>query len=373
MRVVIVGAGISGMCAAWSLIKLGHQVTLIDQGPIPNPLSASGDQHRNIRRAYGPMDNYARAMDQAFDAWEELWADLGENHLVNCGILSISQREGDGGDVARESLMRHKRPFVDLAPKEAAERYPFLDPNGIRRVVFTPEGGVLLCQKIGAGLNEWLSRNGAELRPNTLVSGVDLKAGAITLASGETLSADHVVVTVGAWTPKLLPGISKPLTTYRAIAVYLDTPAKLTEAWTKAPGIQAIGGDRPGYGLPPVAGTELKIASVAFRRPTNDADADRVAQNSEAAGTLEVFGVVLKDIRAYGVKRVYTCAYTFTNDEHFWRHWEGKGVVVSACSGHGYKYGAAIGRWIGWAVDRKDGALLNSWLRAEAEPPRVRA
>lgn len=366
MHVIIVGAGISGMCAAWSLLKLDHQVTLIDQGPIPNPLSASGDQHRNIRRAYGPLDNYARAMDDAFDAWDALWADLGQSHFVNNGILSISQVEGDAGDEARDSLSRNHRPFVDLSPDEAAVRFPFLNRGGIRRVVFTPEGGILLCQRIGAGLSQWLTRHGARMRPGTLVTEVDLDAARVTLASGETLAGDRVVVTAGAWTPNLLPSIAAPLTAYRAIAVYLETPASLAEVWEAAPGIQAIGGTRSGYGLPPVAGTELKIASGSFRVPISDASANRVSQISEAAGTIEVFKPVLKDLESYRIKRVYTCAYTFTRDEHFWLHWQGKGAVVSACSGHGYKFGAAIGRWIALGIDRNDGVALNAWLRAEA-------
>jgi sarcosine oxidase len=371
MKIIIVGAGISGLCTAWTLVKLGHDVTLIDQGPIPNPLSASGDQHRLIRRAYGSLDNYARAMDQAFASWDELWADLGARHLAEVGILSISQSAGDAGDDALGSLERHKRPFVELGPQDAAARFPFLDPANIRRAIFTEEGGVLLCERIGAGLRRWLDSNGATLMPNTMVASVDLEGGKVSLRSGESLSADRVVVTAGAWIPQLLPDLAAPLQAYRTIAVYLDPPAELAGAWSVAPGIQAIGGSRPGYCLPPVAGTELKIASGSFKVPTTDADANRSAADDEARGTIEVFSTPFRDLHAYTLKRVITCAYTFTRDEHFWLHWGAKGAVVSACSGHGYKFGAAVGRWIGWAVDRNDGEGLRRWLRAEAPWPQV--
>ena len=74
MQVIVVGAGIAGLSSAWSLTKRGHQVTLIEQGAIPNPLAASGDHHRIIRRAYGKASGYGRAITEAYRAWDELWS-----------------------------------------------------------------------------------------------------------------------------------------------------------------------------------------------------------------------------------------------------------------------------------------------------------
>ena len=152
MKVIIVGAGISGLCTAWSLTKGGHEVTLIEKGPIPNPLSASGDQNRMIRRGYRNMDNYARMMPEAFEAWEELWTDLGETHYVECGIMALSRAEGDEGEQVRDSLQGHLGSYETLTPGMMKERFPFLDPTKLRAAYLTRDGGVLLCQKIGASL-----------------------------------------------------------------------------------------------------------------------------------------------------------------------------------------------------------------------------
>ena len=91
MKVAVVGAGIAGLSTAWSLNRRGHEVTLFEQAPqIPNPYAASGDQHRIIRRAYAGADGYARTITEAFEAWGELWADLGRQHYAPCGVLGIS-------------------------------------------------------------------------------------------------------------------------------------------------------------------------------------------------------------------------------------------------------------------------------------------
>ena len=97
MQVIVVGAGIAGLSTAWALTKRGHQVTLLEQGSIPNPLAASGDHHRIIRRAYGKASGYGRAITEAYRAWDELWSDLGESHHDPRGFLCISREAGRRG------------------------------------------------------------------------------------------------------------------------------------------------------------------------------------------------------------------------------------------------------------------------------------
>src|ERR1700743_1578038 len=118
MRVTIVGAGIAGLSTAWSLAKLGHDITLIEQGSIPNPLGASGGRHRMIRRAYGHADGYARTIAEALDCWDLLWNDLGVSHYANCGVLGISQFPNDGAEQFRAGLDRMEFSYEWVSPHE---------------------------------------------------------------------------------------------------------------------------------------------------------------------------------------------------------------------------------------------------------------
>ena len=94
MKTIVVGAGIAGLSTAWALTKRGHAVILFEQATIPNPMGASGDHHRIIRRAYGAGSGYGAAITEAYEAWDELWADLGASHLDPRGFMAVSREPG---------------------------------------------------------------------------------------------------------------------------------------------------------------------------------------------------------------------------------------------------------------------------------------
>lgn len=366
MKVSIAGGGIAGLATAWALTKRGHEVTLVEQGTIPNPLAASGDQHRMIRRGYGSADGYARTISEAFTAWDEMWRDLGRSHQSHRGVLAMSQFEGDEGEKFREGYDRMGEPYELYEPEEAARRYPFLDPATLRYAYFTKAGGALLCQRIARDLARWLTENGATLRLNSRVTAVDAETGKLALSDGSGITADQVIVTAGAWVLRLVPELARDLTLYRTAVAYLTPPADLAAAWAEAPAILDIGGTADAYMLPPIDGTGLKVGAGVMKRPATDPEADRVEKPGEGERLRDLLSPPLARIAEYCVARVQTCAYTFTADDKFLSYRKGKALIVSACSGHGYKFGAAIGRRVAEAVETGDERSLLRWLRAEA-------
>ncbi len=365
MNIIVVGAGISGLSTAWSLVKAGHQVSIVEQGKIPNPLAASGDHHRIIRRAYGKASGYGRLITEAYEAWDEMWADLGENHLDPRGFICVSRQDGDEAEQFREGLIAGDFPFEMVEPEAAVERWPFLEAGTFRYAFFSPEGGALQCRKIAAGLTKWLRENGANVYEDSKVTGVDAETGQVSLDGGGTMQADRVVVTAGAWVLKLFPELGGELTTYRTALAYVEPPADLKAAWVAAPVILDVGGKTDGYMIPPSGGAGMKFGSGLHKVKTSDADWNRQPVEGEGEAIRNLFSPPIARIEEYKVTEVVTCAYTFTADEKFLAHEKGKCLIVSACSGHGYKFGAAVGRQVAIAVQSGDADGLKRWLRAE--------
>lgn len=361
MNIAIVGGGIAGLSSAWAFVRDGHHVTLYEQGSIPNPLSASGDEHRIIRRAYGGLAGYARRIDEAYAAWDELWDDLGEKHLVENGFLIVSRVPGDEAEQYRDGLVAGGYPLELLGTDEAAARFPFLEAGTFRYAGFSPEGGALLCRKIADGLCRWLKANGATVHENTKVTAVH-PAGTVATASG-VAEFDRVVVTAGAWVLGLVPDLAGRLTTYRTAVAYFTPPPDLAPAWVDAPVMLDAGADSDGYAIPPIGGSGLKLGTGNHKRPSAP-DADRTPTADEADAIRKWFSPPLARLDEYRHEKTVTCAYTFTADERFALERRDRLWVISACSGHGYKFGAAVGRRIGRHVPGDETDALIAWLEA---------
>jgi glycine/D-amino acid oxidase-like deaminating enzyme len=364
MRVAIIGGGIAGLSTAWALTKSGVETTLFDRGPIPNPLGASGDHHRIIRRAYGSQGGYQRRITEAYDAWAEMWDDIGHNHLVASGFLLVSLYAGDMGDQMRQGLADQGDPHETLPLEEALRRYPYLDAASISEVTFSPEGGALMCRHIAADLATWLKTNGCEVRHHTEINSLDHDTGELLTANEERFNFDRIIITAGAWAPGLVPQLQSELTPWRTAVAYLEPPADLAEAWAASPVVLETGGTSDGYILPPVRGAGLKFGTGMHKVKNPNPDENREVRPEEGRQILSHFTQSFARLDEYRINDVVSCAYTFTHDEHFIARRLGKTTVVSACSGHGYKFGAAVGRRTARSIIDGDDAALISWIEA---------
>lgn len=342
--VIVVGGGVVGLSTAYALHKAGVGVTVVERGPIPNPLAASADHHRLIRFAYADRRGYAARMPDAFAAWRAMWADLGgpeARYYVPTGVLSVSLEQGDAADRSLRALDKLGFPHERLEGGALARRLPFLEPEGVRFALLTP-GGALMANRILLDLADWLRRSGVPVLEQSPVVAVDADAGRVSLADGRRLSAETVVVAAGIGTAGLLPELGLGLVAQRTVIVYADPPADVIEAYAGAPSWSGLGGGRDLWGLAAVEGLPMKLGRGDLRRA--DPGSDRRMTADEVRAVLDGYRGRFRGAERFHVRWHQANHWTLAPDERFVLARRGRVLVVSACSGHGFKFGALSGR-----------------------------
>jgi sarcosine oxidase subunit beta len=358
MKSIVIGGGIMGLSAARALKKAGHDVVLIEQGTLPNPLGSSVDQHRLIRYPYGAQRGYTRMVRHAYHAWKRLWHDLKMTLYAETGTLVLS---GAGDDWAKQCAETLAAEDVEQLAFDAASvtgRWPMLNGEGIEEAFFCPSGGVLFAEAIVAALSSYLRDRGVTLLTNTSVVAVDAEKGTVRLADKTVLQADHVLVTAGPWTARLLPELEKVARPSRQVVVYLQPPSDLGAAWYQAPMILEIGQTKGFYLVPPRITrdgmrTGLKISDHTFGT-TADPDGNRTATPDEIEAILAKARHRVTDLSQYRVAQSRVCFYDVEAEEKFqFRQFGPRGFAFCGTSGHGFKFGALIGELLADALTGK--------------------
>jgi len=367
---LILGAGIMGLSSAWALSRAGFAVRIVEQDEVPNPRGSSVDDHRLIRHAYGAQAGYMRMIDPAYAAWDLLFAEAGERPYVQTGVLALAEAPGGWLEASDAALRGDGHAMEHLDAAQVAADYPFLQSDGIANAFRLPSGGVLLAKRIVALLARLLAARGVPILRGRAI-GFDPDRATLTLADGETLQADLLVLAAGPWNTRLVPGLAARVRPTRQILVRLAPPPALADAWARAPMLLDLAERGGFYAVPPVAGTPLKIGDHRFA-PTTDPDGPREATAAEAEAILHFARHRIRDLEAYRVLSAAACWYDVEPEERFILDKAGeRAFVMSGFSGHGFKFGALLGLALARAA-RDPGlvAPLAAWAAGQAAPAR---
>jgi sarcosine oxidase len=340
LDIIVVGAGIVGLSVAHAAARGGHRVTLLERGPVPNPESASFDQHRMIRYHYGAAQHYTRMVGDAFAAWERIWSELGERHFADCGAVAVSLGAGDYADATASVFREAGVPHEIVTDSALARLLPQMDFPASARGILAYPGGPLFADRIVTGMHRLCESQGVRIMPHCPVVAID-EAGSVRTQGGEILRAERIIVAAGAWLPRLLPERFFDLPTHRQALCYVAPPAAHARAWAEGPALVVIG-DRGIYSLPPLAGTGLKFGDGAHRRRA-DPQAGFEWSIDEGREIIDAFHPYLRDAEAYRPLRMQVGYYVMDGSRRFRIEAGGKCLFVTNCDGQMFKFGPLIG------------------------------
>jgi glycine/D-amino acid oxidase-like deaminating enzyme len=350
--VFVVGAGIAGLSTAWALNRRGFHVEVFEQGPIPNPVATSYDEHRITRHAYGTLEGYAYLMPRAFQMYDAMFRDIGADHLARSSVVYFLRDDVPWYEPVSRTQAALGKGFRDIPLSEVPERFPMIETRGLTRCVETEDGGMLFPIRILTDLVVTLGNKAVVFHPYSRVTEVDPEAGRV-VANGVEHKGDFVVIAAGAWVNKITPLVEDIVVPSRQAVMYLAPPVELAEIWAQVPVLIDLGTESGTYTLPPRRGTRLKIGDHVFTR-SGDPDGDRIATEADLARLHRAARLSYRDFDSYQVLERKICFYTVTRDpsEQFAvKPWGAKSWVLSACSGHGFKLGPLMGDAVAAAIN----------------------
>lgn len=366
--VIVVGLGAMGSAAAYQLAARGATVVGIDRFAPPHALGSTHGDTRVTRAACAEGPAYVSLARRSHELWREIEAETGADLFTACGVLMVGPGSGMGSmhgtdDWVGATVELAERFGIDheqLDGATARERFPMFAFDDAARAYLEPGGGFVRPEAAVAAQLELARRAGARLQSDTDVTTLRATSAGVevTTADGSTFGAERVVLSVGAWLPTFLtdPTLRAGFAVYRQVLHWFA----VDPAWTDRVSAQQLpvhmwsfgaGATDFFYGFPAIDGPDggIKVATEQFAHTTTADAVEREVPVAEARAMHEHCLRGRHGAVSDRVLRSATCLYTVTPDSQFRidDHPELPGVLlVSPCSGHGFKHSAAIGEAI---------------------------
>lgn len=209
MNIGIIGGGINGLCCAWQLAKLGHEVQIYEKNSLMSATSRSSSKllHGGLRYLENREFRLVRESLRERDAWIKRAPQLAKPLRLVIPIYKTSRRPGWligmalflYDHLAGKSLLpKAKR----LTAQELMRRDQHLNPAGLQYGFEFSDG-----QMDDLGLGLWVADQSKKLGVHVAEKTEITKLtafGELTTASGITYEHDRVINVAGPWAHRLL-------------------------------------------------------------------------------------------------------------------------------------------------------------------------
>lgn len=357
-EVVIIGLGAVGSATLFQLSKSGKRILGIDRFEPPHTLGSSHGESRITRLAVGEGEDYVALAKRSHQIWREIESETGAKIMTTTsGILMDSgaqpwAKHGSEGFWDRTVSFAKRQDIAHeiLDSVQLKSRFPAFQLESLGKAYLEFEAGYLRPELAIQSQLDFARKNGAELLYNSPVESITaFKESILVRTKTQEILAEKVLLSAGGWIKDFLPQAEKPrFKICRQVLHWLEIELGEND-WTKYPVWMWGFGPNPEdfiYGFPSLDGTTVKMASESF---INDDHPDRL-DRTVSAEEQELFWKQKIEGKVVGLKRVFVksvvCFYTVTEDARFVSEsFPGMEnvLLVSACSGHGFKHSAALG------------------------------
>jgi sarcosine oxidase len=342
---IVIGCGAMGSSSSYNLAARGLKVLTLERYSPNHDHGSSHGRTRIIRLAYYEDQRYVPLLRRAFEAWRETSARSGKNLLRMTGGLMIGPRNGAFVSGVLRSARAHSIPHRILTSRETMQTYPAFNLEEGYSAVHDENAGILFPEECISAYVELAREEGCSFRFREQVTRWVRAEGRVEVETTKgKYTADRLVVAAGAWTGPLL-GDLFPLTVERQVPFWFSSGGSRLFFPDRMPVF--IMEERSGqyfYGIPDV-GHGVKVARNHAGENVDPDNVPRGVTRKDESPVREFISRSLPRLSTEPISST-TCLYSNTPDLNFVIDLHpsfNEIVVISACSGHGFKFASVVG------------------------------
>ncbi len=350
--VIVAGLGTAGSSTCMTLARRGISVIGLDVFRPPHSQGSHHGRSRSVRRAYLEGTAYVPMAIRAWELWQRLEKDTGQQLMIHTGNLTIGPEDCPAVQGFIKSARTYDIPHALFTGAQASAKWPALAVPDDFAAGLEHDAGIVFPEKAIAAFLTQAEKAGATLLFEQPVTGWTATGQSLQVQTSRgILEAEKLLICAGAWTRTLARQVKLALTPVRVPVHWLEvdpatdyTPDKFPVNFWQVPHEDGQGFDEF-YALPVTApGGAVK---TAFHNGLFPCDPDHLINLADTGETSRISSMIQRYLPGLAncPRTSEVCMYTMTPDNHFCLGFlpGTANVAVAAFSGHGFKFAPVVG------------------------------
>jgi sarcosine oxidase len=346
---IVVGAGALGTSIAYHLSHTTGRTLVLERFHENHEFGSSHGGTRILRTAYAEGRVYVPLVLRARRLWRRLGLEVGKEIFRPTGVLLAGPANSLALAEARKSARTYGLPHETLDFGTAQRRFSTFRfaPGDV--ILWDPGGGVLFPERAMHALHHLAHGRGVVFRWNSPVVRWRPRSDGRIVVSTATREylAERVALSAGSWLPTLVSDLHLPLEVEQQTVYWFLARDRFRKPFWEMPAFVWYGPRGSYFYGTPDVGEGVKIGGLEGQRVRNLSR--RPASSPRELRSIRRFLSERLPGLSPRARRQTRCLYTNAPNKNFIVdvHPDYRNVVlVSACSGHGFKFASVMGELI---------------------------
>ncbi len=344
--VVVLGLGIMGSAATYSLAKRGVSVLGVDANSPHHTLGSSHGPTRATRETYFEAPEYVPLAQRSNALWRTLEDESGSSLLEANGGIYFAPSGHAMLEGVQKGAAVHNLPLEHLDTKEFAKQLPGFSLPDSWQVLREHGAGMLQAPACLDAFRDLARRGGAEFSFNCKATNwKQAKGGVVIQLDGEDVYAGKVVLALGPWMCDAISELGLPLSHRRIPVTYFETAKPKLYQSTDFSVYFGATPEGVFAGKPHLDRFGTMLVRHDEGENTGPEATNRVVMEDDLNQARDFADLYLPGLNG-GIKSTHVCLYTMTPDSHFIidRHPDLNDLTyATGFSGHGFKFAPVVG------------------------------